>query len=206
MGREADVDDVCAEDEGGRVRVGARVVLGGLVVVAPVVELSWLATVACLGRPNAPDSGRLLLVAVVAGTALDDERSVALADEPGAPLTGSRLGDTFRCVSSSLSASALGCRVDRVDRERVSPLNEDDIVNKSIVYAHLRVQPVPRPGSQMCSDVVTARQGARAVDSGLRLFAGRQRRLGRYRAACAWSVGAGGLHGRGSSGTSPNLV
>ena len=49
--------------------------------------------------------------------------------EVGAPLTGNRLGDTVRCESSFLSASALVCRV---DRERVSPLSEDDMAIDSI--------------------------------------------------------------------------
>jgi hypothetical protein len=112
------------------------------------VFVDELSPVACFARPpNTPDRGLLLLAPDVVDTARD---GLTLVVEPGAPFTGNRLGDMFRCASSSRSASALVCRV---DRERVSPLNEDDMVMESIAVLW-NAHAVASSGSYVCSDVV----------------------------------------------------
>lgn len=130
------VEDV---DEGGRVIVAERVVRGGLLDVMTLASCSGGAVpVACLRRPNTPDSGLLLLGDDAVDAALVWERSGAPEDEVALPLTGNRLGDMFRRGLSSRSPFPMGCRVDR-GLER--PVADED----------MRIGSVPTCGSRIGS-------------------------------------------------------
>lgn len=140
------VDDV---DEGGLVIVAERVVRGGLLDVMTLASCGGGAVpvVACLRRPNTPDSGLLLFGADAVDAALVWERSGAPEEEVALPLTGNRLGDMFRRGLSSRSPFPVGCRVDR-DLER--PVAEED----------MRIGSVPACGSRIGS-VGRGRSGSR---------------------------------------------
>lgn len=131
------VEDV---DEGGLVIVAERVVRGGLLDVMTLVSCGGGAVpgVACLRRPNTPDSGLLLFGADAVEAALVCDRSGTPEEDVALPLMGNRLGDMFRRGLSSRSPFPVGCRVDR-DLER--PVADED----------MRIGSVPACGSRIGS-------------------------------------------------------
>lgn len=140
------VEDV---DEGGLVIVAERVVRGGLLDVMTLVSCGGGAVpgVACLRRPNTPNSGLLLFGADAVEAALVCDRSGTPEEDVALPLTGNRLGDMFRRGLSSRSPFPVGCRVDR-DLER--PVADED----------MRIGSVPACGSRIGS-VGRGRSGSR---------------------------------------------